>query len=395
LKSKYNDRIRASMKTSSGTSHEPSVASASAAPFGGFIIRDKEPENLEFPFAALHSFITPNEQFFVRSHFPTPQLDPRTWRLRIEGAVERPCEFSYDELLQMPGRAVVATIECAGNGRIFLSPKVEGLQWELGAVGNTEWTGVALSELLARAGVRPEAVEVVFEGADSGKLAKPPSPGNIHFANSIPVTKALSGDVLLAHTMNGEPLPPAHGFPLRAVVPGWYGMVAVKWLSRIVVIDRPFRGYFKTADYTYWERRENLPVQLLAVTETEIKAQIARPVMRERVPANEDYRVYGAAWAGEAEVAQVELSVDGGATWQAARLLGEARRYAWRFWDYRWRTPAQSGRRILLARATDSRGRVQPIQRDPHRGSYVISHAMPIEVEVSTKSAGATDSFAI
>jgi DMSO/TMAO reductase YedYZ molybdopterin-dependent catalytic subunit len=382
------------MDSTTSPIHQPAVAGATG--FGGLIIREKEPENLEFPFAALGSFITPNEQLFVRSHFPVPRLDAATWRLKVEGCVERELELSYEELRAMRARSVVATIECAGNGRIFLSPKVEGLQWELGAVGNPEWTGVPLAEVLARAGVRPEAVEVVFEGADRGKLAKPPSPGDIHFANSIPVTKALGPEVLLAHTMNGEALSPAHGWPLRAVVPGWYGMVAVKWLSRIVVVERPFRGYFKTADYTYWDQQGDLPVELRAVKEAEVKAQIARPVMREVLPAGEEYRVYGAAWTGEAEIVRVDLSTDGGASWQEARLLGAAQRYAWRFWDCRWRTPAEPGRRVLLARAMDSRGRVQPVQRDPHRGSYVISHAVPIEVEVSDRAArGAEEGFAI
>lgn len=378
-------------------SHPPaSFLAASQPAFQGLIIREKEPENLEFPFGALNQFVTANDQFFVRSHFAVPKLDARSWRLKIEGQVERPCELSYDELMGMSARSVVATIECAGNGRIFLSPKVDGLQWELGAVGNAEWTGVPLAAVLERAGLRHGAVEVVFEGADSGRLAKPPSPGNIHFANSIPVTKALGSDVLLAHTMNGEPLTPSHGYPLRVMVPGWYGMVSVKWLTRVVVTDRPFQGYFKTSDYTFWEQRDGLPMQLLSVTENEVKAQIARPVMREIVPANENYRIYGAAWAGEAEVARVEVSVDGGANWHLARLLGQAPRYAWRFWEYRWRTPAQSGRHVLMARATDSRGRVQPVQRDSHRGSYVISHVMPIDVEVSNKPPfGATDTFAI
>jgi DMSO/TMAO reductase YedYZ molybdopterin-dependent catalytic subunit len=368
---------------------------AGSGSFPGLVVRDKEPENLEFPFAALNSFVTENEQFFVRSHFPVPKLDPQSWRLKIEGLVNQPCEFTYEELLAMPMRSVLATIECAGNGRIFLSPKVDGLQWELGAVGNSEWTGVPLAAVLERAGVRAGAMEVIFEGADSGKLAKPPSPGNIHFSNSIPLPKALGSDVLLAHTMNGEPLTPSHGFPLRLVVPGWYGMVSVKWLTRIVVSDRAFHGFFKTADYTFWERREGLPMQLLPVTENEVKAQIARPAARELVPANEDYRIYGAAWAGEADITGVDLSMDGGATWQAARLLGEAQRYTWRFWEYRWRTPAQGGRYTLMARATDSRGRVQPMQRDAHRGSYIINHVMPIEVDVSKKPPGATDSFAI
>lgn len=372
------------------------LAANTATPFQGLITREKEPENLEFPFSALNQHVTDNDQFFVRSHFPVPKIDVATWRLKIEGQVERPCELSFEELTALGSRSVMSTIECAGNGRIFLSPKVDGLQWELGAVGNAEWTGVPLAAVLERAGLRHGSVEVVFEGADSGKLAKPPSPGNIHFANSIPVTKALGPDVLLAHTMNGEPLTPSHGFPLRVVVPGWYGMVSVKWLSRIAVTDRPFHGYFKTSDYTFWERRDGLPIQLHSVTENEVKAQIARPVMREVVPAGENYKIYGAAWAGEAEVARVEVSMDGGESWHAAKLLGQATRYTWRFWEYRWKTPAQTGRHVVMARATDSRGRVQPMQRDAHRGSYVISHVMPIEVEVSGKPPfGATDSFAI
>jgi DMSO/TMAO reductase YedYZ molybdopterin-dependent catalytic subunit len=173
-------------------------------------------------------------------------------------------------------------------------------------------------------------------------------------------------------------------------------MASVKWLTRIVVSDQKFQGYFKTADYTMWEQRDGLPMQLLPVTEAEVKAQIARPVAREVLPANEEYRVYGAAWAGEADVTAVDVSVDGGATWEAARLLGGGERYSWRFWEYRWRTPARSGRCTLMARATDSRGRVQPVERNPHRGSYAISHVLPVEVTISDKPPyGASDSFAI
>ncbi|MBI5774972.1 MAG: sulfite oxidase [Verrucomicrobia bacterium] len=374
------------------------AAKESTAPqtFTGLILRDKEPENLEFAFATLRSFITPNEQFFVRSHFPVPKLDAPSWRLGVEGLVDRPVELTYDELLKMKTRTLAATIECAGNNRIFLSPKLEGLQWELGAVGTAEWTGVPLAAVLERAGVQPGAVEVIFEGADSGRLAKPPSPGNIHYAHSIPLTKAFTSDVLLVHTMNGEPLTPAHGFPLRAVVPGWYGMASVKWLKRLVLVDRPFRGYFKSADYTYWEQRQGLPTQLLPVTENEVKAQIARPAPREIVAADSIYRMHGAAWAGEAHVTEVLVSTDGGATWEKANLLGDAVPHAWRLWEFHWRTPATPGRGTLLARAMDSRGRVQPMQRDPHRGSYVISHVVPIEVEVSGRlGGGGAEPFAI
>jgi len=371
--------------------------SASPRPFNGLIIREKEPENLEFPFSALNSSLVSNEQFFVRSHFPVPAVDLKTWRLRIGGLVEKPCEFTYDELRQMPSRTVTMALECAGNSRIFLSPKVMGLQWELGAVGNAEWTGVPLAEVLNRAGVKQGAVEAVLEGADSGEIKKEPvSPGKIKYARSLPMAKALRPEVILAYQMNGEDLTPAHGFPLRAIVPGWYGMASVKWLDHILIIDREFRGYFQTTDYTYWERLNGMPIQLLPIGEVEVKAEIARPALYETVPANSVYRMFGAAWTGESEIAKVEVSVDGAKTWAPAQLLGDSVKYAWRLWEYHWRTPAQPGRHTVMARATDARGRTQPMERDTHRGTYVITHVQPIEVEVKqARGSSSTDSYAI
>ena len=366
-------------------------------PFTGLVVRDREPENLEFPFSSLSSTIIPNEQFFVRSHFPVPKIDVCTWRLKVEGLVNEPCEFTYEELIAMRSRTVAATMECAGNSRIFLSPKVSGLQWELGAVGNAEWTGVPLSAILEKVGVRASAIEVILEGADVGEIKKEPlSPGKINYARSLPLTKAWEPDVLLAHTMNGETLPVSHGFPLRAVVPGWYGMASVKWVSKIVVIDRNFRGYFQTSDYTYWERRDGLPIQLLPVGETEVKSEIARPALHETVNTNSVYRIHGAAWTGESEIARVDVSTDGGKTWEPAQLLGASVKYAWRLWELHWRTPSTPGTCTLMSRAMDARGRVQPMQRDAHRGNYIISHVQPIEVEVrSPKNSGPSESYAI
>jgi DMSO/TMAO reductase YedYZ molybdopterin-dependent catalytic subunit len=377
---------------------QPAVVSLSgvqnAAP--GLIIRELEPENLEFPFSSLNSTLTPNAQFFVRSHFPVPKLDLKNWKLQVEGQVERRMELSFEELTRMSAQTVTMVMECAGNSRIFLSPKVGGLQWELGAVGNAEWTGVPLAAVLREAGVKAGAVEVVLEGADHGEIKKEPvSPGKINYARGLPLAKALSPDVILAYRMNGEPLTPAHGYPLRAVVSGWYGMASVKWLSRILVIDRAFRGYFQTADYTYWERRDGLPIQLLPVGEVEVKAEIARPALHEVVEADAVYRMHGAAWTGESEVTKVEVSTDGAKSWSAARLLGEATRHRWRLWEHYWRTPAQPGHYTLLARATDARGRTQPIERDVHRGTYMITHIQPIEVEVRKMAAGAAESYAI
>jgi DMSO/TMAO reductase YedYZ molybdopterin-dependent catalytic subunit len=364
--------------------------------FPGLIIREREPENLEYPFSALSGFLTPNEQFFVRSHFPVPQIELKSWRLKVEGQLERPMELTYDQLIQMPARTLTMVMECAGNSRIFLSPKVGGIQWELGAVGNAEWTGVPLAEVLRQAGLKPGAVEIVLEGADTGEIKKEPlSPGKINYARSLPLAKALSPDVLLAYRMNGETLARAHGYPVRAVVSGWYGMASVKWLTRVLVSDRGFRGYFQTADYTFWERRNGLPIQLLPVAEVEVKAQIARPALHEVVPASSFYRIHGAAWSGESEVTKVELSTDGARTWFPAQLLGPATGHGWRLWEHHWRAPAQAGHCTLMARATDARGQTQPTERDPHRGVYMISHIQPIEVEVRKIPAVAAESYAI
>jgi len=190
-------------------------------------------------------------------------------------------------------------------------------------------------------------------------------------------------------------LSPAHGFPLRAVVSGWYGMASVKWLTRMVATDQTFRGYFQSADYTFWERRDGLPIQLLPVSEVEVKAEISRPALHEVVPASSICRVHGAAWTGESEVTEVEISTDRGGTWSLAQFLGPATRYGWRLWEYHWRTPTQGGACTLMARATDARGRTQPMDRDSHRGTYMISHVQPIEVEVRKRPGGAAESYAI
>jgi DMSO/TMAO reductase YedYZ molybdopterin-dependent catalytic subunit len=345
------------------------------------IPRQRDPDNLEFPFASLSTFITPNNLFYVRNHFAAPNLNPGEWRLRVEGAVRRTLTLSLEELRRLPARTVTATLECAGNGRAFLTPAARGVQWQLGAVSNAEWTGVPLAAVLERAGLRDAAVEVVFEGADRGAVPNEPTLGQIHFARSLPLAKARRPEVLLAYRMNGQDLPSAHGAPLRLVVPGWYGMASVKWLTKITAVDRPFLGFWQTMDYSIFERRHGLPA-LVPLTEMQVKAEIARPRAQEVVRPGAMYRVHGAAWAGESDVTRVEVSSDGGRTWAPARLLGEPVRHAWRLWEYAWRVPAQAGRVRLLARATDARGRTQPLQRDPDRRNYAISHVLPVEVDV-------------
>jgi DMSO/TMAO reductase YedYZ molybdopterin-dependent catalytic subunit len=345
----------------------------------GKIVQSEEPLNLEMPFQNLDGFITPTKAFYVRTHFAIPKIDTAKWRLRVEGDVEKPFSIGLDELIRLESRVVPATLECAGNNRSLLEPKAGGVQWGLGAVGTAEWTGVPLSILLARAGVRPAAREIILEGADSGKIEDPKAPpGELKFARSIPLEKA--GGVLLAYRMNGAELPPEHGFPVRAIVPGWYAVASIKWLERIVVSEQPFNGYFETLDYACWQRRGGM-ITRIALAEMQVKAEIASPVEGATLPANSSIRVRGAAWTS-GEITQVELSTDGGSTWNEAQLIGKSVPNAWRLWEFDWKTPAGPGKVKLIARATDSHARTQPAERDPDRGSYMINHLLPVTVEV-------------
>ena len=348
---------------------------------GGRIVRGEAPLNLEMPFEKLYDVITPTESFYVRTHFPIPAIDRDAWWLHVEGEVEKPFAINYKELRKLESLTIPVTLECAGNNRNFLEPKVKGVPWGLGAVGTAEWTGVPLSILLERAGVKTSACEVILEGTDQGMLedAKSPS-GILKFARSIPLAKAKD-DVLLAYKMNGADLPAQHGFPLRAIVPGWYAMASIKWLQRIIVTNEPFTGYYQTMDYAFWKRRGDV-AELAPLTEMQVKAQIARPVKGETVPAGSKVRVHGAAWTSDGQIMKVELSTDGGATWTETKLVGESKPNAWRFWEFDWRTPPKPEQTSLVARATDSRGRTQPVQRDRDRGTYMINHLLPITVQV-------------
>jgi DMSO/TMAO reductase YedYZ molybdopterin-dependent catalytic subunit len=347
----------------------------------GKIVRGEDPLNLEMPFEQLDGFITPTESFYVRTHFPVPKIEKNNWRLRVDGEVENAFEIAFGDLLKFESRKIPVTLECAGNNRNFLEPEVKGVQWGLGAVGTAEWTGVPLSILLDRARVKANGREVILEGADGGTLADPKSPaGGLKFARSIPLDKARK-DVLLAYKMNDVDLPPEHGFPLRAIVPGWYAMASIKWLQRIVVTNKPFTGYYQTLDYAYWKRRGDM-AELVPLAEMRIKAEIAWPVEGEIVPPDSNVRIHGAAWTSDGEITKVEVSADEGSTWSKARLIGESRPNAWRLWEHDWHTPATSGRQTLIARATDSRGRTQSKERDPDCGTYMINHLLPITIEV-------------
>src|SRR6201988_4341034 len=256
---------------------------------GGLTIRQKEPRNLEAPFDRLDSYLTPTELFYIRSHFPIPTLDCASYKLRIDGAVRSPFALSYEELRNMPSETRVATLECAGNSRVFLVPQVQGAQWELGAVSNAEWTGVPLRALLERAELAEDACEIVLEGADRGTPKEEPiPPESISFAWGVPRAKAIRPEVLIAYQMNGRDLPLDHGFPARAIVPGHYGMASVKWLTGIQAVREPFHGYWQTSDYAYWASMDGKPVRR-PLGEMKLKSEIARPRVYETLAPNQIY----------------------------------------------------------------------------------------------------------
>jgi sulfite oxidase len=333
----------------------------------GLLIRSSRPVDLETPVALLNDDITPVPHFFVRTHHDEPAINAGSWRLLVEGLVEKPHTWTLAELKKLPRHEVVAVLQCSGNGRAFFRPRVPGVPWERGAVGQARWAGARLADVLKAAGLRPDALHVVLQGED-----RPVLPTTPRFGRSIPLSKALHPDTLLAYEMNGEPLPLLHGHPVRAVVPGWVGDDWVKWVTHIKVQREPFEGFFYRTAYRY----PTVPVQpgaavppeaMAPMDEMVVKSLITSPLEGSRVP-RAPLPIRGMAWTGgEARVVQVEISVDDGNTWQNAQLLGEARPYAWRRFALDWNPPSNhpGGFLRLRARATDDRGHQQPIEPAP------------------------------
>jgi DMSO/TMAO reductase YedYZ molybdopterin-dependent catalytic subunit len=337
------------------------------------------PENSETPLESVHGWVTPNRLFFVRDHFREPAVEHRSWKLHIAGCVNSPFELNWDELQAMPQRSVFATVECAGNGRSFLSERQPGVQWGAGAIGHAEWTGVPVRDVLERAGIQPGSVEVLFQGADRGSEADHPEV--MAFARSLPMSKALDRDTLLVTRMNGELLTHNHGAPVRLFVPGWYGVASVKWLERIEVVNQPFHGYYQSVKYTVKRRSASGGLETVVVGPMEVKAEIVRPAEGASLRLGTN-RVFGVAWAGEDAVSAVEVSTDGGRSWLRAELLAAPARYCWTLWEYLWEV-ANEGDYTLLVRAISSSGRVQPIEHDPLNGGYLIHHSRPRNVHVA------------
>lgn len=339
------------------------------------VIVRSEPLNAETPFFALREYLTPIENFYVRGNFPAPPDDAVEWRLRVGGAVAQPVEVTLGDLLSMQARELPVTLECAGNGRTGFSPLPQGEPWGFGAVGTALWKGVPVATLLERSGPGAGAVEVLFEGADRGVPSE--GLGEVPFARSLPLEVTLHPDTLLVYEMNGAPLPREHGGPVRLLVPGWYGMASVKWLATITVLAQRFTGFYQKDRYVleYPGSSETTPVR-----EMQPRALITSPAPGGSV-APGTHVIGGVAWSGRGAVTSVEVSVEGGGPWRAARLLDPAAPYAWRRWEFDWK-PAKLGRHVLRARAIDEEGNAQPDMARWNRLGYCNNSVQAVIVEV-------------
>jgi len=346
----------------------------------GMIVRSARFFDLETPVEFMTEWITPVNHFFVRNHmFEPAKIDAKAWQLSITGEVERPLTLTLADLEKLSVHSVVNTMECAGNGRSLQNPKVPGIQWGKGAVGNARFSGPNLKTLLEKAGVKDSARHVLFRGLDQVPGKVPP------FIRSVPIDKAMDADTLLATEMNGKPLTPHHGFPARALTPGWAGAASCKWLTGIVVSDKPGDGNFMNPGY----RLPNMPVKpgdavkpedTHPVTALTVKSLIAAPSAGAKLKQGA-HVIQGVAWAGEAGITKVEISTDSGATWNEAKLGKDQAKYAWRLWAYNWK-PARSGDYVILSRATDSQGRVQPEAPAWNPSGYLYNAYDQVKVNV-------------
>jgi sulfite oxidase len=345
----------------------------------GMIVRSFRFFDLETPVEYFNTWLTPVQRFFVRNHMHEPsELSVPDSRLTIGGEVEKPLSLTLGDLSKLELHSVVNTLECAGNGRSLQRPQVPGIQWGKGAVGTAKFSGPRLRDVLQRAGVKANGKHVMFRGLDEVPGKVPP------FIRSIPIEKALDSDTLIATHMNGTALTKHHGFPARALVPGWIGAASCKWLTEIKILDSEFVGNFMSPGY----RLPNLPIKsgdavkaedTHPVTALSVKSVISGPLEGSAVKAG-IVSIHGAAWAGEAEVAKVEISTDGGATWNSAALGHEQSRYAWRLWRYEWK--AKSGEHTIQSRATDKQGRTQSAEAVWNPSGYLYNAVDQVKIHV-------------
>ena len=344
------------------------------------------------PPSALQENIVPNDLFYVRNHWKDcPAIDINTYRLTVDGEVERPLSLSYEDLKKLPQKRFQATFECCGNSPVpeyyTKSLRISSVMEQIkghGLLGNAEWAGVSLKDVLEQAGLKGSAVEVMFEGADHGPDEVVGDPSEVTYERSLPVSKALHPDTILAYEMNGEPLPLNHGYPLRLLVAGWYGMNSVKWLVGIHVLDHTFEGFYMTQRYMTMNQ-PGTPEPYRYYDKLQVKSVITSPAPGETVPSS-GYTLTGVAWSGEEDIEKVELSTDGGETWRPVDVLHPRVGYSWSRWEHRW-VPGSAGTYTLMCRATNSKGQTQPMEfPNPWDGrGYGNNMVFPYEVTVGDK----------
>ncbi|MEE8602576.1 sulfite oxidase [Euzebya tangerina] len=315
------------------------------------------------PLEALDGRLLDPEQFYVRSHFPTPVGLEAGYRLTISGLVGDPIQLTVDELRQLPQRELNVTLECAGNGRTALDPKAPGTPWGFGAAGVATWAGVSVRDVLDRAAFDPQAMHLLAIGADSGEE----DGAVIPYSRSLPLSRALHPDTLLALDMDGRPLTTEHGAPVRLIVPGFYAMASVKWVVELSVRQAEFHGWFHQERYCYLE--DSLAGEGAPVTEMRVRSIIASPGEDEDLRAGQATTIRGSAWSAQEGVSAVAVSTDGGRTWIDAELGESQGKYAARGWTCAW-TPDQPGTYEVWSRATDGHGRSQPLTQRWNRLGY-------------------------
>ena len=334
--------------------------------------------NHGMPLEALRWDVTPVGLHYLLIHYDVPAVDASTWRLAVGGSVRRELSLSLDHVRARPAVTAPVTMECAGNGRARLDPRPLSQPWLYEAVGTGEWTGTRLAPLLEEAGLGQDAVEVVFTGLDRGVE------GGVEqsYERSLSVADATRDEVLLAYELNGQPLPPQHGFPLRLLVPGWYGMTSVKWLHRVTAVTAPFHGYQQAHGYRYRQEEDEagVPVTRMAPRALMVPPGIPEFITRSRVVPAGRCVIEGRAWSGWGAIVDVDVSADGGASWRPAGLGDPVGEQAWRSWRFEW--DATPGEHVLACRARDERGNEQPLAAAWNLGGYSNNAVQQVQVLV-------------
>jgi DMSO/TMAO reductase YedYZ molybdopterin-dependent catalytic subunit len=312
--------------------------------------------NKSMPLEALRYDLTPTGMHYIVVHWDVPAVDADSWRLKIGGRVQRPVELDFENIRSRPGQTIPVTLECCGNGRALMKPRSVGQPWLLGAIGTAEWTGTPLAPILDEAGLEDDAVELVFTGVDRGIQGGEEQ----DYARSLTIEEARRPEVMLVYEMNGAPLEPQHGYPLRLLVPGWYGMTSVKWLVSIDAVTEPFDGYQQAVAYRFQENEDEFgePFSRIRVRALMIPPGISDYPGRHRFVDAGLVTLQGRAWSGRAPIDRVEVAVDG--EWADAKLGPSLGEFAWRRWDFEWE--ATPGEHELACRATDSEGSEQPFE---------------------------------